>query len=356
MHWPDTAQRHRIAEIRDNLNARIAEAEREGWLGEIEGLKISLPAPTTSSPRLTGAPRSRPLSASACPASPRLPPPQGALMRPAAVTDSLHHDLVMSSLAEGRDQFAVAAAVILDDRILLCGRDTGDFDREWDLPGGMALPGETLTSALDRILACDYGLDTTQVRAYLGSYERVHGEEVIRVFVFTASCADPSDLPARPHRPLLGRPREPPGTDQPGTRPPDRPCHAGSRAAGALPGRWQLTAALRAGSKGMYCDQAATELLIRHGSWLRRDDFTARYILTGTSQAGDITAAIDWEEAITALHAGDLPCSSSEAAILGLAASFATATPVVLRHAITGLDRANLYLVTNAIRDAGGHK
>ena len=42
MHWPDPAQRHRIVEYRDNLNARIAEAEREGWLGEIEGLKISL--------------------------------------------------------------------------------------------------------------------------------------------------------------------------------------------------------------------------------------------------------------------------------------------------------------------------
>jgi hypothetical protein len=42
MHWPDPAQRPRIAEIRDNLTARIAEAEREGWLGEIEGLKISL--------------------------------------------------------------------------------------------------------------------------------------------------------------------------------------------------------------------------------------------------------------------------------------------------------------------------
>jgi hypothetical protein len=42
MHWPDPAQRHRIAEYRDNLTARIAEAGREGWLGEIEGLKISL--------------------------------------------------------------------------------------------------------------------------------------------------------------------------------------------------------------------------------------------------------------------------------------------------------------------------
>jgi len=278
-------------------------------------------------------------------------------MRPAAVTDSMTDDLVVSSLAEGRDQFAVAAAVILDDRILLCGRDTGDFDREWDLPGGMALPGETLTSALDRILACDYGLDTTEVRAYLGSYERVHGEEVIRVFVFTASCADPLQIcrHARIAHCWADPASLPEQTSQELARLTDLAMQA-AEPAGALPGRWQLTAALRAGSKGMYCDQAATELLIRHGSWLRRDDFTARYILIGTSQAGDITAAIDWEEAITALHAGDLPCSSSEAAILGLAASFATATPVVLRHAITGLDQANLYLVTNAIRDAGGHK
>jgi hypothetical protein len=42
MLWPDPAQRPRITEIRDNLTARISEAEREGWLGEIEGLKISL--------------------------------------------------------------------------------------------------------------------------------------------------------------------------------------------------------------------------------------------------------------------------------------------------------------------------
>lgn len=42
MHWPDPAARPRITEIRDNLTARIAEAEHEGWLGEVEGLKISL--------------------------------------------------------------------------------------------------------------------------------------------------------------------------------------------------------------------------------------------------------------------------------------------------------------------------
>ncbi|HEX6521687.1 MAG TPA: site-specific integrase, partial [Streptosporangiaceae bacterium] len=42
MHWPDPAQRPRIAEIRSNLLDRIAEAEREGWLGEVEGLRVSL--------------------------------------------------------------------------------------------------------------------------------------------------------------------------------------------------------------------------------------------------------------------------------------------------------------------------
>jgi hypothetical protein len=39
---PDLKQRHRLIEIRDNLVARIVEAEREGWFGEIEGLKVSL--------------------------------------------------------------------------------------------------------------------------------------------------------------------------------------------------------------------------------------------------------------------------------------------------------------------------
>jgi integrase len=42
MLWPDPAQRDRLIEIRDNLISRVAEAEREGWLGEIEGLQISL--------------------------------------------------------------------------------------------------------------------------------------------------------------------------------------------------------------------------------------------------------------------------------------------------------------------------
>ena len=40
----DPAQRHRLHDIRDSIAARIAEAEREGWTGEADGLKISLAA------------------------------------------------------------------------------------------------------------------------------------------------------------------------------------------------------------------------------------------------------------------------------------------------------------------------
>jgi len=40
----DPAQKRRLETIRDNLTARIAEAEREGWAGEAEGLKVSLAA------------------------------------------------------------------------------------------------------------------------------------------------------------------------------------------------------------------------------------------------------------------------------------------------------------------------
>jgi hypothetical protein len=38
------SERPRLVEIRDNLAERIAEAEREGWRGEVEGLKVSLAA------------------------------------------------------------------------------------------------------------------------------------------------------------------------------------------------------------------------------------------------------------------------------------------------------------------------
>jgi hypothetical protein len=41
---PDPAQRHRLVELRDNLHDRIDEAHDQGWLGDIEGLTVSLNA------------------------------------------------------------------------------------------------------------------------------------------------------------------------------------------------------------------------------------------------------------------------------------------------------------------------
>jgi len=50
----DPTQRPRLEAIRDNLAARVAEAEREGWAGEAEGLKISLAAAAAKLAELDG--------------------------------------------------------------------------------------------------------------------------------------------------------------------------------------------------------------------------------------------------------------------------------------------------------------
>jgi len=44
---PDPAQRHRLLQVQENLLARIDEAKREGWLGEVQGLGVSLAAAKT---------------------------------------------------------------------------------------------------------------------------------------------------------------------------------------------------------------------------------------------------------------------------------------------------------------------
>ena len=118
-----------------------------------------------------------------------------------------------------------------------------------------------------------------------------------------------------------------------------------------------IAGALRACAAGLYCSEAGTELLIGHGAFLRRDDFSA-FIWQGTGITDGTTAmaGIDWETAITALNTGNLPASSGERSILQLAASIAAGTPVDLRDAITSLDSANLKLLLAAIRHAAGHR
>jgi hypothetical protein len=117
-----------------------------------------------------------------------------------------------------------------------------------------------------------------------------------------------------------------------------------------------LAAALRACAAGHYPSEAGTELLIRHGTFLARPDFAA-CICEGTSFTdGTPMAAVDWDAAITALQAGNLPASSGERSILHLAASIANGNPVALRDTITTLDNTNLRHLLTAIRHAAGHR
>ena len=118
----------------------------------------------------------------------------------------------------------------------------------------------------------------------------------------------------------------------------------------------RLGDALRAGARGIHPREAGTGLLIDCGSWLHREDFTSRFITTGTSISDGTTvmAATDWEAAIAALHAGELPASGGEQRMLLIAASIAGGTPVSLSDALPGIDRRNATLVINAIAHATG--
>ncbi|MCP3759383.1 hypothetical protein [Streptomyces sp. TBY4] len=49
-------------EIRDNLLDRIAEAEREGWLGEMEGLRVSLAGAASKIDQIDAASRGMPVN------------------------------------------------------------------------------------------------------------------------------------------------------------------------------------------------------------------------------------------------------------------------------------------------------
>ena len=118
----------------------------------------------------------------------------------------------------------------------------------------------------------------------------------------------------------------------------------------------RLGDALRACARGIHPLEAGTGLLIDCGSWLHRDDFTSRFITAGTSISDGVTllAATDWEAAVTAPHAGELPSSGGERRMLLLASSIAAGTPVSLNDALPGIDRRNASLVIRAVAHTAG--
>lgn len=118
-----------------------------------------------------------------------------------------------------------------------------------------------------------------------------------------------------------------------------------------------LATALRNQAQGVYCLEAAAELLILHRTWLHRTDFTGEFIEVERGLTdGRPMAFIDWPTAITSLQVGRLPCSSGEHRILRIAASLADGIPVDLHDVLTGLDDTNLDLVTATVLHAGGRR
>lgn len=118
----------------------------------------------------------------------------------------------------------------------------------------------------------------------------------------------------------------------------------------------RLSDALRAGARGIHPLEAGTGLLTDCGSWLHRDDFTSRFITVGASIGDGVTllAGIDWDAAVTALHAGVLPASGGERRMLLLASSIAGGTLVSLNDALPGIDCRNARLVVRAAAHAAG--
>jgi len=118
-----------------------------------------------------------------------------------------------------------------------------------------------------------------------------------------------------------------------------------------------LAAALRSCATGTYAAEAGAVLLIDHGVFLHRADFTDRFVWQGTSDTGGTRLAqVDWTAAARALGAGELPCSAGERRILLLAASLAAGIPVDLGDAVTGLDSCNIDRLLTAIRLANGRR
>ena len=112
---------------------------------------------------------------------------------------------------------------------------------------------------------------------------------------------------------------------------------------------------MRAHAEGLYCLQAAVELLIGHRRWLGRDDFLGRFVgLIPETAGGGVLAVVAWRAAVRALSSGRLPCSGSEGSVLRIAASIAGGVPVDLRECLSTLDESNIGLVVDAVLRAGG--
>jgi hypothetical protein len=117
-----------------------------------------------------------------------------------------------------------------------------------------------------------------------------------------------------------------------------------------------LATALRAHAQGVYCLEAAAELLIAQ-RWLQRADFSGKYLsITPGLLDGQPLATVNWAAAITALDAGELPCSGGEQRMLRITAGIGDGIPVDLQDTLTGIDEHKVQLLLRAVLHASGQR
>lgn len=113
-----------------------------------------------------------------------------------------------------------------------------------------------------------------------------------------------------------------------------------------------LAEALRYHASGLDAEFAAVNLLNDHGIFLNRSAFRDEFVRAARTWVGcawPYTARIRWGAAVTAIDQHRLPCSSSEADILRIAASLGGNVPVRLRRVLGVLDNTNIARVIGAI-------
>lgn len=119
----------------------------------------------------------------------------------------------------------------------------------------------------------------------------------------------------------------------------------------------RLARALRRAARGLCPDEAATELLVAHGTWLRRSDFLDFVDYSDDPRLlGDDEplASVDWRDLNNAMTWHPFAASASEMQVLLLAIALADGREIDLRDCITGLDEANTALVLHALARGAG--
>lgn len=80
--------------------------------------------------------------------------------------------ILEEALQEGIQRFAVAAAILVDGKILLAKRDAGDFmGGFWELPGGHLEENENLFDALVREIAEETNLEVVEISEYWPAFD-----------------------------------------------------------------------------------------------------------------------------------------------------------------------------------------